>query len=222
MEGRNLDSPTYQTAKRSPSRFLRLMLVGLIVDFALLADPIDSIANSNLTVHMYQHVGLFVASIVFGYALDKYLASNLNVLKERLHFGWVFLIKMIKFNVRTKGLVFGAILPGIIFTFWHFPPNFDLAETSFTIHILEHLSYIIVGSLVGMSITAMTSKIRIGLLYFAFMQAGMMGSMMLIWPSFYPIYSAAQNLNMETSMMLFGAIGIIGTSSTLLKRLDIL
>jgi cytochrome c oxidase assembly factor CtaG len=198
------------------------MLVGLIVDFALLVDPIDSIANSNLTVHMFQHVGLFVGSIVFGYALDKYLASNLNILRERLNFGWRFLIRMIKFNVRTRGLVLGAMLPAVVFSIWHFPPNFDLAETNLTVHILEHISYIIVGSFVGMSITAMTTKIRIGLLYFAFMQAGMMGSMMLVWPSFYPVYSAAQNLNMDTAMMLFGALGVVGTSSTLLKHLGIL
>jgi cytochrome c oxidase assembly factor CtaG len=221
MRSPDLDAATYQTG-RTASRFLRLILIGLIGDFALLADPVDSIANSNLTVHMYQHVGLFVASMVFGYALDRYLASNLNVLKDRLHLGWSFLIRMIKFNVRTKGLVLGAILPAIVFSFWHFPPNFDLAEANLTVHILEHMSYIIIGSIVGMSIMAMTSKIRLVLLYFAFMQAGMMGSMMLIWPSFYPVYSAAQNLNMDTSMMLFGALGIIATSSTLLKYLDII
>jgi cytochrome c oxidase assembly factor CtaG len=221
MVGSNLNTSTFQST-RPAGRFLRIMLVGLIVDFSLLADPIDSIANTNLTVHMFQHIGLFVASIVFGYSLDRYLACNLDVLKEKFHFGWSFLIKMIKFNVRTKGLILGAVLPAIVFSYWHFPPTFDLAETNLTVHILEHLSYIIIGSIVGMSIMAMTSKIRIGLLYFAFMQAGMMGSMMLIWPSFYPVYSAAQNLNMDTSMMLFGALGLIAVSSTLLKYLDII
>ncbi len=221
MAGSDLDTSTYKSSRTS-GRFVRLMLLGLIVDFVLLADPIDSIANSNLAVHMFQHIGMFVASAVFGYALDRYLASNLDVLKKKIHFGWAFLIKMIKFNVRTKGLVLGAALPAIVFSYWHFPPTFDLAETNITVHILEHISYIIIGSIVGMSIMAMTSKIRIGLLYFAFMQTGMMGSMMLVWPSFYPVYSAAQNLSMDTSLMLFGALGIIATSSTLLKYLDIL
>lgn len=163
-----------------------------------------------------------VEGIIFGYGLDRYLAVNLDVLKGKLHFGWSFLIKMIKFNVRTRGLVLGDVIPAIVISFWHFPPNFDLAATNVGVHILEHVSYIIIGSIVGMSIMAMTPRIRIGLLYFAFMQAGMMGSMMLIWPSFYPTYSASQNLTMDTSMMLFGALGIIATSSTLLKHLDIL
>lgn len=198
------------------------MVLGLIADFALLLGPMDALADSNLAIHMFQHIGLFVGAIVFGYALDRYLASNLNVLKEKFHLGWAFLIKMIKFNVRTKGLILGAVVPAIVFSYWHFPPTFDLAAINPTVHILEHLSYIVVGSIVGMSIMAMTSKIRIGLLYFAFMQAGMMGSMMLVWPSFYPVYSAAQNLNMDTSMLLLGALGLIATSSTLLKYLDII
>lgn len=98
----------------------------------------------------------------------------------------------------------------------------DLGSYDIDVHILEHISYIIVGSIIGMSIMAMTPRIRMGLLYFAFMQAGMMGSMMLVWPSFYPAYSASQNLTMDTTMMLFGAVGLIGASSTLLKYLDIL
>jgi cytochrome c oxidase assembly factor CtaG len=197
------------------------MLLGLIGDLALLANPIDSISNTNLTVHMFQHIGLFTSSIVFGYALDRYLASNLDVLRQKLHFGWRSLLKVIKFNVATKGLVLGGVLPAIVFTLWHFPSNFDLAETNVTVHIFEHLSYILIGSIVGMSVVAMTKRIRIGLLYFGFMMAGMMGSMMLVWPGFYPVYSAAQNVTMDTSIMLFGAFGIIATSSTLLKALDI-
>lgn len=224
FSGESSASDPYDSGRSRPLsiNFLRLIVLGLIVDFALLANPIDSLADTNLTAHMFQHIGIFIGSIVFGYGLDRYLASQLDVLKRKFHLGWSFLIKMIKFDVRTRGLVLGAALPAIVFSYWHFPPNFDLAETNLFVHILEHMSYIVIGSIVGMSIMAMTRKVRIGLLYFAFMQVGMMGSIMLVWPSFYSVYTAAQNLNMDTSIMLFGALGIVGTSSTLLKQLDII
>src|SRR5579863_4531339 len=216
-------NPTHVARRvRADGKFLRLLLLGLIGDLALLANPIDSISDSNLTVHMFQHIGLFACSIVFGYGLDCYLASNLDHLKARFRLGWSILIQMIKFNVKTRGLILGAVLPAFVLSYWHFPSNFDLAEVNATVHIMEHLSYIIVGSIVGMSIMAMTPRIRLGVLYVALMNAGMMGSMMLVWPSFYPAYSASQNITMDTALMLFGALGLVAMSANLLKTLDIL
>jgi cytochrome c oxidase assembly factor CtaG len=198
------------------------MLLGAVVDLVLLADPIDPLANVNLTVHMFQHVGLFVGSAVSGYGFDRYLVMHLNELKARFYFFWKILFGVIKTNLKTKGLVLGALIPAIILAFWHWPSNFELALSNAYIHILEHLSFIFAGGLVGMSIVAIPSKFRIVLLYIGFMQAGMMGSMMLVWPYFYPSYSATQNTAMDTAMMLFGAFGVIACSSALLKRMDVI
>jgi hypothetical protein len=94
--------------------------------------------------------------------------------------------------------------------------------TNLEAHLLEHISYLISGSLVGLSLVAIPKKWKMGLLYFAFMQAGMMGSMMLVWPGFFSAYSVQQNTQMETAMMLLGALGVLALGSTLLKQLDII
>jgi putative membrane protein len=206
---------------RSPYN-LRLLLAGIIGSLALLANPIDSIAETNLTVHMFQHIGLFISSVVVGYELEKLILSKLPALKKRTFVGWTFFTSVMKFNSRTSGLVFAAVIPAIVFSYWHYPPTFDLAVTNGFVHIFEHLSYIVAGGLVGLSINALRKKTRIVLLYIAFMQLGMMGSMMIVWPSFYPVYSAAQNTVMETAMMLMGGIGIMGMSSWMLKSFDII
>ena len=218
----DIEQEYQQRSRLLSNRFFRFMLIGLVADFLLLLGPVDSYADQNLTLHMFQHIGLFVAAMAFGYGLDRYIASHLDVLREKFHFGWSFLIHMIKFNVKTRGLVLGAALPAIVISYWHYPTIFDLTTVNENLHILEHFSYIVVGGIVGMSIMAMPNKIRLGLLVFSFMQIGMMGQMMLVWPSFYPAYSASQNVDADLAMTLVGAIGIIGSSSTLLKYLDIL
>jgi cytochrome c oxidase assembly factor CtaG len=201
---------------------LRISLAGLLGTLVLLASPLDSIANSNLTIHMFQHIGLFVSSAVFGFGLERVFLERVVQLKRTAYPVWRAYVSLIKLNTTTKGLVFAGLIPAIVFSYWHFPPNFDLAATNGLVHISEHLSYIVSGSLVGASILAIPRKFRAALLVFGFMTAGMMGSMMLVWPDFYTAYSTAQNTQMESSLMLFGAVGMIGTSSWFLKMLDVI
>jgi len=218
----NVDQSKAPSRGIASSRTVRITLAGLIGTLALLANPLDSIANQNLTVHMFQHIGLFVFSAVFGYGLERTLVTRLASIKRITYLGWAAYISLIKFNTRTKGLIFVAVIPAIAFSFWHFPPNFDLAATNTYAHIAEHFSYIISGSLVGAALLAVPRKFKAGLLVLGFMQAGMMGSMMLVWPQFYLAYSVAQNTQMDSALMLFGALGIICTGSWFLKILDVI
>lgn len=201
---------------------VRLMLVGLIGTIALLIGPVDSAADANLTLHMFQHIGIIVFNIVFGYGLEQYLITKLGTLKRITYTGWKAFTTIMVFNTKTRGLVLAGLLPAIIIGYWHIPSVFDYAATNAVPHIFEHFSYIIVGNFVGLSIRAIPRKWKIGLAYLAFMQAGMMGSMMILWPHIYTVYSTAQNLDMDSAMMLFGAIGIIMMSSSLLRQLDII
>lgn len=202
--------------------YVRISLVGLIATLALLVDPLDTIADQNLTVHMFQHIGLFVSGGVFGYGLERYLSTHLVQLKRKFKPGYLALLSVIKFNTRTKGLFFAVIVPAVVFVYWHYPPNFDLAVVDGSVHVMEHLSYIIAGSLVGLSVVAIPYRLKVVLAAIGFMQAGMMGSMMTLGVSFFTVYSPSQNAEMGTVMMLFGAVGIVATSSWLLRVLDIL
>ena len=202
--------------------YVRIAIVGLIATLALLASPMDSLADQNLTVHMFQHIGLFIGAAVFGYGLERYLSTHLVQLRKKFSLGYSMLLLVIKFNTKTKGMIFAVVVPAFVFTYWHYPPNFDLAVASGYAHILEHFSYIVAGSLVGLSIIAIPRKLRVALLAIGFMNAGMMGSMMTLGVSFYTTYSSAQNMQMGLAIMLFGALGILATSSWLLKVMDIL
>jgi len=216
------DAQQHQQQPRTMASHTRLILIGLIGTITLLFGPVESLMDSNLTLHMFQHIGIFAFNIIFGYGLERYLITKLPQLRRRTYIGWKAFTSVMVFNTRTKGLVLAALAPAAIFVFWHFPPNFDLAATTFYPHILEHFSYIVAGNLVGLSVKAIPKKWKIVLVYFGFMQAGMMGSMMLVWPYIYTAYPAYQNTQMDAAMMMFGALGIFVTSSALLKQLDVI
>jgi cytochrome c oxidase assembly factor CtaG len=218
----SIDQDSKPRTKLTSSLYLRISLAGLIGTLVLLANPFDSIANQNLTVHMFQHIGLFVFSAVFGFGLEKAVLERMTQLRRRAYHIWKAYVSLIKFNTRTKGLVFAALVPAVVFSYWHFPPNFDLAATNGLVHISEHLSYIISGSLLGASLLAIPRKFKAALLVLGFMTAGMMGSMMLVAPDFYAAYSAAQNTEMQSALMLFGATGMICTGSWFLKIIDVI
>jgi cytochrome c oxidase assembly factor CtaG len=205
------------------SKYGRIALGGLALSIVLLLEPIDSIADQNLAAHMFQHIGLFVFSAAVGYGLDRIIVTRLASLKHATYSGWRIFVGLMKFNSKTKGIIFAAVIPAVLFYYWGLPSNFDLAVTNGPIHILEHVTYMVSGGLVGASMSAISRKMRALLLMMGFMMAGMMGSMMLVWPpGFYPIFSSLQNTEMNTALMLFGGMGMLATGSWFLKVADII
>jgi hypothetical protein len=215
--------PLQLVPTRSKIAPLWLALIGVVSISALLLPQSDAVADGNLTVHMFQHIGLFAFSIVLGYGLERYIMSKLASLRKLTYVGWKAFTSVMVANTRTRGLVFVVLLPAVVFGYWHISQNFDLAVRNESVHVFEHLTYMVAGSLVGLSFQAMKPKWQVSLLYVAFMSAGMMGSMWSVWtPPYFPMYSAAANIEMDTTLLVFGAIGVVITASWMLKVLDII
>lgn len=208
---------------RKKSTGLVLFGIGAAAVLGLLSPPADVVADSDLTVHMFQHIGLFVGGMVLGYGAEILVMSELLLLKRLTYTGWRIFTAVMKLNFATKGVIFVALVPTLIFGYWHIPQNFDLAVQNESVHALEHLCYVTTGALAGMSVQAVSRRWRVIFLYLGFMQAGMMGSMWTVWrPAFFPVYSLSANLEMGTALMVFGALGVLGTSSWLLRVMDII
>lgn len=189
----------------------------------MLVPPIYIIENTNLTVRMISDILIFVYAALLGYSIQKYAKSrmtisqsgNLSFLNRTYH-------ALDKINTKTRGLIFVMLLPAILFVYWNIPSTFDLTAQNIFLRYASDLSYLAVATLAGISLMYVPKKFRIILLYFAFMSAGMSGSMMVIWtPGFYTVYSPVQNTDMNTFLMMFGAFGTIGMSTYLLKVLDV-
>lgn len=213
----------WPTFRRGRSNGIFFTLAGLASILFLLSPPMDTVADLNLTIHMFQHIGLFTGGIVMGYGLEVLIMLEILRLKELTMTGWRLFTGVMKLNNSTKGVVFVVVFPALMFAYWHLPGNFDLAVQNESVHAIEHLGYVTVGSLAGLSIQAVSRKWRVILLYVGFMNLGMMGSMWIVWrPGYFPIYSYSANLEMGTAVMLFGALGVVATSSWLLRVMDII
>lgn len=115
-----------------------LFFTGVLVLILAVATPIDEIGETYLfSVHMFQHVLLiFAVPPLFLLGLPNWLVD---------------------FLLRTEGL--GAILRFLIkpvvscvlfnFTllFWHIPAFYDLALRDSSIHLLEHVSFVVTSIL---------------------------------------------------------------------------
>ena len=202
---------------------LRIAVLGSAMVLLRLVPPVDSAADADLTLHMFQHIGLFVGGTVVGYGFEIAIMAQLPKLHRSAHTLWKALTGVMRFNTTTKGVIFAVVIPFLVFAYWHVPQNFDLAVQNGYVHIAEHFLFITAGTFAGLSIQAISRKWRVILLYLGFMNLGMMGSMWTVWrPPYFPIFSLSANLEMGTAVMLFGAVGVIGTSSYLLRVMDII
>lgn len=198
-------------------------MIGCAASIAvMLFPPLDIIENSNLTVRMIQDMLIFVYAIIFGYVLDRYATTKLGT-EPISSFAAKAFDSIKRINKSTRGLLFALLIPSIFLVYWTYPVNFDATAQNIYLRYASDLSYLVSAILAGMALIYIPKKIRVLLLYFMFMSVGMMGSMMLVWiPGFYTVYSPTQNTDMNTFMMMFGAFGIIGTSSYLLKVMDVI
>ncbi len=202
---------------------VNLLLTGsAIALLAILFPPVDIIENSNLTVRMIEDILIFVYAIMFGYGLERYVKWKRETRKSTSP--WLKIHSVFaKINYKTKGFLFTLIIPSIVVVYWNNPAAFDMTAKDILTRYVSDGTFVIVAILAGTAISYVPSKMRVILLFFAFMSVGMMGSMMLVWPpGFYSFYSASQNNAMNTFMMMFGAVGILGTSGYLLKAWDVI
>lgn len=188
----------------------------------MLVPPLYVLENTNLTVRMITEILLFVYAIMFGFALQRYASAKMSV-ESTKSFASRAYHRLSEVNRSTRGLIFVLLVPSILATYWNYPPTFDATAQNILLRYTSDLSYLVAAILAGLAIVHVGKKLKVLLLYFAFMCVGMMGSMMLVWqPGFYVAYSAVQNTDMNTFMMMFGAFGIMGLSSYLLKVMDVI
>lgn len=211
-------------AIRFQERQIALLMWGSAFLIAvMLIPPLYIIENTNLTARMITDILLFVYASLLGYSLQKFARNKLASLQtQNSSFANRAYHGLDKINALSRGLIFVMLVPSFFFFYWNIPSTFDATAQNILLRYTSDLSYVAVAILAGIALTYVPKRLRILLLYFAFMTAGMSGSMMLVWtPGFYTVYSAAQNTDMNTFLMMFGAFGTIGTSSYLLKAFDV-
>ena len=117
---------------------LALFLLGVMVILIALASPVDPLADNLLVMHMLQHVLLLdIAPILLILGLTKGILRPLT--------------RRIRAIERRAGYLahpaFAVALYAGSMWCWHVPAVYDLALRHAGIHVLEHTTYLLAGSL---------------------------------------------------------------------------
>lgn len=131
-------SPSPRAAHDAPVWRLACFLGGMLAGLVALVSPIDTLADHLFFVHMVQHILLLdIAPILAILGLTKVILRPITrAIQDVEHrAGWF------------AGPVFAALLYIGVIWVWHIPAAYDFAVSHAPIHVMEHMSFLIAGSL---------------------------------------------------------------------------
>jgi cytochrome c oxidase assembly factor CtaG len=95
-------------------------------------------------------------------------------------------------SINRRGLVAFAVA-GLLTGYWHIPANFDAAVLDNDIHIMMHVTFTFVGSLLFIGAGMLTGRMRHVLLLVPGKAMGLFGAFLLFTPMYvYQVYPASQ------------------------------
>jgi plastocyanin len=164
--------------------------------------PFDDATEVDLTLHMLQHVLIIVAGVLIAYP----------------HLGR---------RLIREGK--GGPIPGVallasaaLIVFWHLPGPWDSAVLDPGVHVIEHLSFLLVGLLAGSWLLLLTDSGKIGALMAAFF--GHMGyAVVLISPwnaQVYDLYTLSNQVILGWVLLLTGPSLVIGVAYVIARNPD--
>lgn len=127
----------WRKVRAHPGRLV-LFLLGIAAAVVALFSPVDPLGEELLTMHMVQHLLLLdVAPVLCLLGLTKAIFRPATRHLIRLERGAPWLM--------SPKLGLGAYVGGM--WFWHWPVMYDAAVRNSTIHVLEHLTFTVIGGL---------------------------------------------------------------------------
>ncbi|HEV2225967.1 MAG TPA: DUF1404 family protein [Nitrososphaerales archaeon] len=172
----------------------------VIFVFAAGFPPFDDITETDLTLHMLQHVLVIFAGVLIAY---PHLGRRLLHQGQK---GWTPMLAL--------------LVSIVLIVFWHFPGPWDLAVLNPLIHVAEHISFLAVGLLAGSWLLLLSDSGKIGALFAAFF--GHMGyAVALISPwraQVYPLYSLQNQANLGWVLLLTGPSLVIGVAYVIARN----
>ena len=115
---------------------------------------------------------------------------------------WSRLLRKI-FSVNNRYGFVWLIIPIILLTFWHLPFVFDYAALNDSVHILQHISFIIVGATSFLALRALGESFKIIILISLNGIMAFAGLMFAVTTTpIYPIYSVSSHNDAGTYMLI--------------------
>ncbi len=174
-------------------------LGALLFIFVVVFPPFDDASEVNLSIHMLQHVLVVISGAMIAYPFFK---------KGKVPRGpaWA-----------PKALLLAS---AAIIVFWHLPSQWDAAILNPLVHAAEHLSFLVVGLLVGSVLQELSDSAKIGALLAAFF-GHMAYAALLVAPfniQVYPLFSLADQATLGWVLLLSGWSFLVGVAYLLSRN----
>ena len=172
--------------------FQSLPFFGLVSFIFLVAyPPFEVLTETNLSIHMLQHVLIALAGVFIAYPLYK--AGKFDSIKS------------------TRAGILGFVVLSAIVVFWHFPVTWDAAVLNPAIHVLEHFFFLLVGLMIGAFVPMLPDNFK--MLAFALALSAHMfyGFVLYLTPTaIYPVYPASQQATLGLWLFAPSPVYFIG------------
>jgi plastocyanin len=154
--------------------FASLTAFGIALSlFATLFPPLDALAETNLAIHMAQHLLIVLGGILVGYSI--YRSSGVGYSP----------------STQRALLVIASVVALLVF--WHLPLAWDAAVLNPLTHVAEHISFLFVGLSTGIFLLRLSTSTKFILLFLAISAHTVYGIFLYIQTSpVYPLYSVGQ------------------------------
>ena len=147
------------------------LLGAVLFVFVIGFPPFDDATTLDLTTHMIQHIAIVMAGVMIAYPLHR-----------KGYFR--------RIEGKSSGLVgLGVIIVAI--AFWHLAVFWDAAVLDPLIHAGEHLSFLLVGMLIGSTLQTLSYRAKIDVLILGFFGHFGYGLVLISNYTIYPLYSLA-------------------------------
>ena len=199
-----------------------------------LSAPLDELAESSLAAHMLQHVLL----------IDVVPALGLLALRGPLLLFVVpeFLLRGVARSARARTTLVAVTRPlvafgiwALVLALWHVPAIYDATLASEALHVLEHLSFVVAGTLAWIQVVdparrhALSTGGRLGFLLAMFVAGQMLATtLVLAQSSVYEEYarpgdqlfgmSALEDQHAAGFLMMLEQMLVLGVAAAFLIR----
>jgi hypothetical protein len=123
---------------------------------------------------------------------------------------WSQLLRKI-FSVNSRYSFVWLVIPIVVLTFWHIPSIFDYATLNEPVHILQHISFIIVGATAFLALRTLGESFKILILITLNAIMAFAGLMFAVTTTpVYPIYSVSSHNDAGTYMLVTCILLLLG------------
>ncbi|MCJ2555126.1 MAG: DUF1404 domain-containing protein [Candidatus Thermoplasmatota archaeon] len=171
-----------------------------VILLAILLPPLDPILESHEGLHHLQHGLSLVLGIGAGWASYR-LVATMAIRGTGGAQAFARDVLIVSRRANPGGYVSLMVATGLLI-FWHIPFFFNLAMLDDTVHILEHLSFIIAGGGVGFGLTLMSKWTRLGAVLIAVFSGLFLSVLLVVFElHVYEVYPREHELIFGVAMI---------------------